>query len=85
MSGPLKVSSSRETGNVAHVHFVGRNEKLTCDVQRLWDLETLGIPPVNEVHEEFVDSISFENDRYSVKLPWKEGHDTLTSKGLVRN
>ena len=79
LSGPLKVSSSRETGNVAHVHFVGRNEKLTCDVQRLWDLETLGIPPVNEVHEEFVDSISFENDRYSVKLPWKEGHDTLTS------
>ena len=54
LSVPLKVSSSRETGNVAHVHFVCRNEKLTCDVQRLWDLETLGIPPVNEVHEEFV-------------------------------
>ena len=79
LSGPLKVSSSREIGNVAHVHFVCRDEKLTCDVQRLWDLETLGIPPVNEVHEEFVDSISFENDRYSFKLPWKEGHDTLTS------
>ena len=60
LSGPLEVSSSRETGNVAHVHFVCRNEKLTCDFQRLWDLETLGIPPVSEVHE---DSISFENDR----------------------
>ena len=79
LSSPLKVSSSVETGNVAYVHFVGRDEKLTCDVQRLWDLETLGIQPVNEVHEEFIDSISFENDRYSVKLPWQEGHYMLTS------
>ena len=49
-SSTLKVCSSGETRNVAHVHFVGRDEKLTCDVKRLWDLETLGIQPVNEVH-----------------------------------
>ena len=59
--------------------MVGRDENLTCDIQRLWDLETLGIQPVNEVHEEFMDNISFQNNRYSVKLPWKESHDTLTS------
>ena len=42
-------------------------------------LETLGIQPVDEVHEKFIDSISFENNRYSVKFPWKEGQDKLTS------
>ena len=52
--------------------------RLEGNLQMLWDLETLGITESNEVHEEFVDNITFNNgSRYSVKLPWKQGHDIV--------
>ena len=57
-----------------------RDEKIESEVQKLWDLETLGIQSVKGgVQEEFSENISFEEGRYSVKLPWKEGHPKLPS------
>ena len=65
------------------VNFVGsdsvKTECLERNVQRLWDLETLGVRESSEVYEDFVDNIAFNGNRYSVKLPWKEGHDSLPS------
>ena len=34
------------------------------------------------MHEEFLDGITFTGSRYSVKLPWKEGHDRLPDNYL---
>lgn len=49
-------------------------ESLDVDVNRLWDLEVIGIKePRRGVYEEYRDSISFGGYRYSVKLPWKGG------------
>jgi len=39
--------------------------RLEGNLQMLWDLETLGITESNEVHEEFVDNITFNGSRYS--------------------
>ncbi|XP_074623309.1 uncharacterized protein LOC141881432 [Acropora palmata] len=51
---------------------------LDVDVNRMWDLETIEIKePRSGVYEEYRDSISFDGQRYSVKLPWKEGHPDL--------
>ncbi|XP_044165345.1 uncharacterized protein LOC122949316 [Acropora millepora] len=51
---------------------------LDVDMNRMWDLETIGIKePRSGVYEEYRDSISFDGQRYSVKLPWKEGHPDL--------
>lgn len=81
LSGPLKGRPGSGEHVVAHVSCVTENQKvneqLDKNVQKLWDLETLGITDSDEVHEEFVDNISFNGVRYSVKLPWKEGHDNL--------
>jgi hypothetical protein len=33
----------------------------------------------DEVHESLKGSIKFNGTRYSVKLPWKEGHSALPS------
>ena len=53
---------------------------LDVDVNRMWDLETLGIKePGSGVYEAYRDSISFDGQRYSVKLPWKEGHSDYTT------
>ena len=52
---------------------------LDREVSRLWDLESLGIKSSDEVHESFENEIEFLEGRYSVKLPWKLGHDPLPS------
>ena len=67
------------------VNFVSQNSvaidraNLESAVSKLWDLESLGIKASDEVHESFESEINFIDGRYSVKLPWKQGHDPLTS------
>ncbi|XP_046859044.1 uncharacterized protein LOC124452530 [Xenia sp. Carnegie-2017] len=39
-----------------------------------WDFETIGIVKEDEIHESSKDSIVFNCKRYSVNLPWNEGH-----------
>ena len=42
------------------------------------DLNTIGIRPEEDVvHEKFQEGVKVENDRYDVRLPWKEPHPTL--------
>lgn len=81
ISGPLTYSQPAHTMQEVQVNFVGSvtPDSLERNVQRLWDLETLGVTECDEVYDEFVDSIAFDGNRYSVKLPWKEGHDSLPS------
>ena len=82
LSGPLKGRKIDKEQEV-QVNFVTAEslvtDSLERDVHKLWDLETIGIRESNEVHEEFVDNISFNGQRYSVKLPWKAGNDRLPS------
>ena len=88
LSGPMKGESSTGGAQSVQVIFVGSstNDKVSLDeeVQKLWDLETLGIQRVeDEVYEEFKNSISFQEGRYSVKLPWKTGHPELPNNYAV--
>ena len=46
-------------------------------VNKIWDLDSLGIRPKDNVHEALLDDIVFTGERYSVSLPWKEGHGPL--------
>ena len=50
------------------------NEK----INRFWDLDAIGISD-NEtsVYDKFIDSIKFENDLFSVVLPFKENRPML--------
>ena len=77
LSGPLTFRQPADRPQEVNVNFVGRDsvslESLDGNVQRLSDLETLRIKESDGVYEEFVDSIAFNGNRYSVKLPWKEG------------
>lgn len=41
--------------------------KLEEDIKVLWDLETLGIAESDRVYKEFVDNITFNGNRYSIK------------------
>ena len=67
------------------VNFVAQNsvakdrDSLESTVRKLWDLESLGIKASDDVQESFESDINFIEGRYSVKLPWKQGHDTLPS------
>ena len=53
------------------------NKSLEEQIQSLWDLDSIGIKDKQSVHESFLESIMFENGRYSVKLPFKSNNKYL--------
>ena len=85
LSGPVQIESKETLSNVnsvatTNVLKVGNTPLETCQtvdkfsleetVQRLWDIENLGIRDDTEsVHDSFIKNISFENGRYTVQLP----------------
>ena len=73
VSGPLESSPSTDREREVSVNIIGRDGtvpgRLERDVQVLWDVETLGITKSDGAYEEFVDNITFNGKRYSVKLP----------------
>ena len=78
LSGQLKGESiSYQESVLNFVQSDGRNENsIRQQVNKLWDLDTIGIRPKEEDHEALV-NIKFTGDRYSVKLPWKAGHGPI--------
>ena len=83
LSGQLKGKFTAEA-NDANVNFVidsRRQEVKQIDeeVQKLRDLDSLGIREGNKSHEHLIDDISFTGTKYSVRLPWKIGHKDLPS------
>ena len=55
------------------------NQDLDSKLNKLWDLDSIGIREVDKVHETVLDDIKFTGYRYSVGLPWKLGHKPLPS------
>ena len=82
-SGPLKYSSSANGAQAIGVHFVAKcntqTDQLDENVKRMWVLETIGVIESKEMHDDFVENIEFNGCRYSLKLPWREGHENLPS------
>ena len=83
LSGPMK-GPCGEDFHTAQVNLIGSSREeqasLERDVHRLWDLETLGVKETEDVvHEAFVNSVSFNGTRYSVRLPWEEAHPEIPS------
>ena len=86
LSGPTNgaVQNDQQQNNLVTTHVLKTatkpvditNESLDGSLQRLWDLESLGVRP-RSVYEEFEERITFENDRYKVHLPWKLPHPIL--------
>ncbi|XP_046862618.1 uncharacterized protein LOC124456128 [Xenia sp. Carnegie-2017] len=76
VSGPVG-STDKNQPATAQVNFCSANK--TCiNVENFWDLESLGIKDkVSDVHESVINDLSFDGTRYSVGLPWREGHDPL--------
>ena len=63
------------------VYFAGieKSSSLDKDVTKLWDLDSVGVRPVDTVYTDVVDNITFTGERYAVGLPWKVGHKQLPS------
>ena len=55
-----------------NVQLCIQEEGLNERINKLWDLETVGIKEENPVYESLIDEISFNEERCKVKLPWKE-------------
>ena len=91
LSGPLQGTSSNS--NEVSVNFVPETSSLLLKadkmaledkVQKLWDLDTLGIREENEVHENLLDNITFTGESYSVGLPGNKTLPTNFDNALAR-
>ena len=52
-------------------------ESLETQVKRFWDLDSVGIMETDTVHETFKETITFDDGRYTVELPFQEFHPVL--------
>ena len=53
--------------------------QLDKQIAKLWDLDSMGIRPSDDVYTDVVDNVTFTGERYSVALLWKVGHRQLPS------
>ena len=52
--------------------------ELNYGIHKFYDLDTIGIAEKEvSVYDECKENITFENNRYTVKLPFKENHPVL--------
>ena len=90
LSGPVEIKHDKRLSSVnlvpTHVLFRAdcestcepiANKSLEEQIQSLWDLDSIGIRDKQSVHESFLESIKFEDGRYSVKLPFKSNNKFL--------
>ena len=86
LSGPFDVSHCKESCsmNLAITHVlrvtVWSKEKhpLSGKIERFWNLDTIGIiEKERSVHEKFLDDISFHDNQYEVRLPFKEDNPVI--------
>ena len=85
LSGPIKGKSLNSVTS-CNVNFLTDstalltktdNTDLRTQVDKLWDLDSIGIRVDNEVYTSVIDNILFTGKRYSVDLPWKVAHKPL--------
>ena len=81
-------SESSSVRSVAHQLLCFDVSEAT--LHRMWDLESLGISSVDPkqsdpVLDAFNRSVTFENDRYVVSLPWKQSEQGCVGQKLLNN
>ena len=79
LSEPAAVPAESCTINLSATHVLeiesGDISHVQDDLQKFWDLETLGIRDTEtSVHDKFSNEIRFTGERYQVKLPFKDNH-----------
>ena len=76
LSGPTKLNDSGFSHtNLATTHV---DTQLDNRLKSFWELENLGIcEPEKTIYDEFSESITFNDGRYQVSLPWRQQHKPL--------
>ena len=68
---------SLHTTHALHIGPSDSFERLDQSPKAFWELESLGITPVEPlVYDEFTSSIRFDNGHYEVSLPWRPNQNT---------
>ena len=95
LSGPIlnKKIKSKASTSVLNVMAMHKNEQI--DLEKFWKLESMGIENVeiaketekNTYSKHYEESsISYRDNRYHAKLPWKDDHQPLpTNENIARN
>ena len=79
LSGPVykKIHGNNSIATFfANVAF-NQEESIEEELHKFWSLESLGIIDKETVEERLLQNVSTKDERYEVKLPWKDQHPLL--------
>ena len=66
------------------VSIQSTSEICDSDLEKFWDLESLGIVPnENSVRDTFEQRVDFDGMKYQVSLPWKSKANQNTAKPVI--
>ena len=60
--------------------YVTEETDLNLEVQKFWDFDNIGIRDTDTLEEQFERSTIVKDGKYSVNLPFRDGHPTLLNK-----
>ena len=70
---------SIDSVHTLHVDVQDDLQSLNLQLSKFWDLEAIGIrDQESPVHVKFKETVSFDGERYEVRLPWREEHPPLS-------
>ena len=85
LCGPTPSSKSMVHSCIVTTHLLkvdsqaAESGRLDEQLRSFWELESLGIHEEEKtLYDEFTNTVSFQDGRYKVSLPWKEFHEPLT-------
>ena len=84
LSGPVRTTNQSTRARASILHVMASHEQGEFDLERFWNLESIGIKPPEATDEttaflrHYQDtSITQQEKGYNAKLPWKEDHPPL--------
>ena len=87
--GPVSTPTSPTSAvNYTHVMNIGvdlmNDSRLNESVEKFWNLDSVGIVENEEsVYDKFVEDITVKNNRFEVRLPFKEGHPLIEDNFML--
>ena len=92
MSGPTHINYPPANPKMSSVmNILTYHKEEECQIHKFWEIESAGIEndsikskvAQDEMNTYQTTSITFENDKYTARFPWKQNHPELPSNEAI--
>ena len=77
LSGPISSNNHINSTHLTVEYTMKCTDSVAHKIEKMWDLETIGITPTDDTYEKFTNNLEFKDNHYKTSLPWKQSHAPL--------